>query len=104
MIEDMRNVSLLITGAVVAALAAIATAQNKADTTKPTPGVTTAMLENPSPDDWLMYSRTYDAQRFSPLEADQPPERQPASDRVDAGNGGRATTKAFRSCIAASCT
>src|SRR5262249_3501716 len=29
--------------------------------------VTQAMLENPSPDDWLMYSRTYDAQRFSPL-------------------------------------
>ena len=26
------------------------------------------MLENPRPDDWLMYSRTYDAQRFSPLE------------------------------------
>lgn len=25
------------------------------------------MLANPSPDDWLMYSRTYDAQRFSPL-------------------------------------
>src|SRR5437868_1383875 len=29
--------------------------------------VTKAMLQNPSPDDWLMYSRTYDAQRFSPL-------------------------------------
>jgi alcohol dehydrogenase (cytochrome c) len=29
--------------------------------------VTTEMLLNPSPDDWLMYSRTYDAQRFSPL-------------------------------------
>jgi len=29
--------------------------------------VTKAMLENPSPDDWLMYSRTYDAQRYSPL-------------------------------------
>ena len=29
--------------------------------------VTEEMLENPSPDDWLMYSRTYDAQRFSPL-------------------------------------
>jgi PQQ-dependent dehydrogenase (methanol/ethanol family) len=29
--------------------------------------VTTEMLVNPSPDDWLMYSRTYDAQRFSPL-------------------------------------
>src|SRR5216117_3056392 len=29
--------------------------------------VTTEMLLNPSPDDWLMFSRTYDAQRFSPL-------------------------------------
>jgi alcohol dehydrogenase (cytochrome c) len=29
--------------------------------------VTEQMLVNPSPDDWLMYSRTYDAQRFSPL-------------------------------------
>ena len=29
--------------------------------------VTTEMLTNPSPDDWLMYSRTYDAQRYSPL-------------------------------------
>ena len=29
--------------------------------------VTDKMLANPSPDDWLMYSRTYDAQRYSPL-------------------------------------
>ena len=29
--------------------------------------VTQEMLQNPSPNDWLMYSRTYDAQRFSPL-------------------------------------
>jgi alcohol dehydrogenase (cytochrome c) len=29
--------------------------------------VTDQMLLNPSPDDWLMFSRTYDAQRFSPL-------------------------------------
>jgi len=29
--------------------------------------VTEAMLSNPRPDDWLMYSRTYDAQRYSPL-------------------------------------
>ena len=29
--------------------------------------VTDAMLSNPRPDDWLMYSRTYDAQRYSPL-------------------------------------
>ncbi len=29
--------------------------------------VTTQMLEQPGDNDWLMYSRTYDAQRFSPL-------------------------------------
>jgi len=29
--------------------------------------VTDEVLRNPSPDDWLMFSRTYDAQRFSPL-------------------------------------
>src|SRR5438552_8870536 len=29
--------------------------------------VTQKMLENPSPEDWLMFSRTYDAQRYSPL-------------------------------------
>ena len=29
--------------------------------------VTQEMLLNPNPDDWLMFSRTYDAQRFSPL-------------------------------------
>lgn len=30
--------------------------------------VTDAMLRDPSPNDWLMFSRTYDAQRFSPLD------------------------------------
>src|SRR5499433_3925027 len=29
--------------------------------------VTDQVLLNPSPEDWLMFSRTYDAQRFSPL-------------------------------------
>lgn len=29
--------------------------------------VTEQMLEKPAPGDWLMYSRTFDAQRFSPL-------------------------------------
>jgi alcohol dehydrogenase (cytochrome c) len=43
-------------------LAGAAVAQPK--TFKP---VTQAMLENPDPADWLMFSRTYDAQRFSPL-------------------------------------
>ena len=30
--------------------------------------VTDAMLRDPSPNDWLMFSRTYDSQRFSPLD------------------------------------
>src|ERR1700674_163714 len=29
--------------------------------------VTQETLLNPSPEDWLIFSRTYDAQRFSPL-------------------------------------
>ena len=29
--------------------------------------VTSDMLANPSPNDWLMYNRTYDSQRYSPL-------------------------------------
>ena len=38
--------------------------------------VTDEVLRNPDPADWLMYSRTYDAQRFSPL------------DQIDRGNVG----------------
>src|ERR1700733_10013715 len=34
---------------------------------RPFTPVTQEMLVNPSPDDWLMFSRTYDAQRYSPL-------------------------------------
>ena len=30
--------------------------------------LTEDVLKNPSPNDWLMYNRTYDAQRFSPLQ------------------------------------
>ncbi|MCZ6753232.1 MAG: hypothetical protein O7E51_15570, partial [Acidobacteria bacterium] len=30
--------------------------------------VTREMLLDPSPNDWLMYSRTYDSHRFSPLD------------------------------------
>ena len=29
--------------------------------------VTDEILRNPNAEDWLMFSRTYDAQRFSPL-------------------------------------
>ena len=39
--------------------------------------VTTEMLVSPDPDDWLMLSRTYDEQRFSPL------------DQVDKDNAGQ---------------
>lgn len=39
--------------------------------------VTPEMMRDPSPNDWLMYSRTYDAQRFSPLE------------EIDRSNAGR---------------
>src|SRR5881628_3930003 len=46
------------------ALAALATAVAQVKTFSP---VTPAMLLNPPPDDWLMYSRTYDGQRYSPL-------------------------------------
>src|SRR5215468_9474647 len=44
-------------------LATAAAAQVR--TVKP---VTQAMLLNPPADDWLMFSRTYDAQRYSPLD------------------------------------
>jgi alcohol dehydrogenase (cytochrome c) len=56
----ISRLSVLV-GAVISA-----TLSPTAQVTKFVP-VTQAMLENPSPDDWLMYSRTYDAQRFSPL-------------------------------------
>jgi alcohol dehydrogenase (cytochrome c) len=46
------------------AILAVAAALTQVRTFVP---VTQQMLENPSPNDWLMFSRTYDAQRFSPL-------------------------------------
>src|SRR3954471_21917853 len=56
----MRTRLLLVT--MLFAFIAPASAQKK--DYKP---VTTEMLVNPSPDDWLMLSRTYDQQRYSPL-------------------------------------
>src|SRR5262245_18496472 len=58
----MNKTPLLIS--IIALLALAATAGQD----KPFVPVTPRMLENPSPNDWLMFSRTYDAQRFSPLE------------------------------------
>jgi alcohol dehydrogenase (cytochrome c) len=53
---------LLITLVLTAGIVPVAVSQTRRFTP-----VTTQMLEKPSPDDWLMFSRTYDAQRFSPL-------------------------------------
>src|ERR1700758_1924212 len=50
----------------VVGLLIVAVAKHSAQTAAFVP-VTSEMLANPSPDDWLMFSRTYDAQRFSPL-------------------------------------
>jgi alcohol dehydrogenase (cytochrome c) len=55
-----RRVIRIIVMGTVAMVPAIAQLRNY----KP---VTQEMLLDPSPNDWLMYSRTYDAQRFSPL-------------------------------------
>src|SRR5262245_37270171 len=60
----IRFGSALLFAAVLGLLSLPAAPQTKTKTFKP---VTQKMLENPSPDDWLMFSRTYDAQRYSPL-------------------------------------
>ena len=58
----MRKKLLAAAFAALAAFAVFSTAQ--VQNFKP---VTEEMLRNPSPDDWLSFSRTLDAQRFSPL-------------------------------------
>jgi alcohol dehydrogenase (cytochrome c) len=60
--SSMARKALFIT--VLAALAVATVSLSQVRQISP---VTTAMLQNPSPNDWLMYSRTYDAQRYSPL-------------------------------------
>jgi alcohol dehydrogenase (cytochrome c) len=54
-----------VLAAALLALSASPAAQVEKRTFAP---VTAQMLENPRAEDWLMYSRTYDAQRFSPLD------------------------------------
>jgi len=58
----MKKPQFFVTSIALAAIATAAVAQ-----VRNFAPVTQAMLLNPSPDDWLMYSRTYDAQRYSPL-------------------------------------
>src|SRR6185295_743865 len=61
-IVAMKKKLLAALFALLAAFAVFSTAQ--VQNYKP---VTEEMLRNPSPDDWLSFSRTMDAQRFSPL-------------------------------------
>ena len=58
---------VFVTSVALLALSPASVAQVPLDNSKSFTPVTKEMLANPSPDDWLMYSRTYDAQRFSPL-------------------------------------
>ena len=63
MMRTMRT--LAVAGALAAALLTVhGLHAQQARAFRP---VTTAMLVNPGPDDWLMHGRTYDAQRYSPL-------------------------------------
>ncbi len=59
MIKQIQIISILL---IMGVLSMAGLAQ-----TREFPPVTQQMLENPSPDDWLMLSRTYDEQRYSPL-------------------------------------
>src|SRR5262249_26193881 len=58
----MKKTPFFLPPIALAVLSAVLVAQSRGFTP-----VTRHMLLTPSPDDWLMYSRTYDAQRFSPL-------------------------------------
>jgi alcohol dehydrogenase (cytochrome c) len=58
----MKRIPFVLMASMLATVTAVAAAQVRNFVP-----VTDAMLANPGPDDWLMYSRTYDAQRFSPL-------------------------------------
>jgi alcohol dehydrogenase (cytochrome c) len=62
--DFMVRTALVVSMVAAVAIGSAALAQQPARPYRP---VTQDMLQNPSPDDWLMFSRTYDAQRFSPL-------------------------------------
>jgi alcohol dehydrogenase (cytochrome c) len=66
-----KTLSILFVGAISALVTVIVAAQappaSGPAAARPFTPVTQKMLENPSGNDWLMFSRTYDAQRFSPL-------------------------------------
>jgi len=98
----MIRASSCIAAAVLGVFATTAAAQIPAQLTDFRP-VTDAILANPDPADWLMISRTFDQQRYSPL------------DQINKGNVGQlrmawsrvcrtARRNPRRSSIAESCT
>jgi glucose dehydrogenase len=62
----VTTLAVVISALITVIVAAQAPPQSAAAPRAFTP-VTQKMLENPSPADRLMFSRTYDAQRFNPL-------------------------------------
>ncbi len=59
----IRQIAKTVVLLIISGIATVSLAQSQ-----DFPPVTKQMLENPSPNDWLMLSRTYDEQRYSPLD------------------------------------
>ena len=82
----MVRTALVVLIVTVVAAGSAALAQQQARPYRP---ITQEMLLNPSPDDWLMFSRTYDAQRYQPAAPNDPAERQPVEARLVQSDGDR---------------
>ena len=63
----MNKLAVSTLAVVTSALITAIVAAQAPPAPRPFTPVTQEMLESPTADDWLMFSRTYDAQRFSPL-------------------------------------
>src|ERR1051326_998590 len=64
---NSHRVVAIMFGAILCGLCAWLAALNSNALAQSFVPVTDSMLNNPDPADWLMVSRTYDEQRFSPL-------------------------------------
>src|SRR5215211_4175294 len=67
-IDALKHLEAVLTRALLLLLAVVCAAISVVAAQRPSfVPITDKTLLNPAPEDWLMYSRTYDAQRFSPL-------------------------------------
>ena len=94
----MARLLSCVAAALLSAVASHAVAQ-----TSSFPPVTDAVLANPDPADWLMLSRTFDQNRFSPLDQINKEQCRAVADGVDPRACRPARRKPRRSSIAASC-